>query len=969
MKETAACVALLLAAWAQAAAPAPTRGGGNMAKGEPLCISGIYPHLAVYNGSYDAAAGMWRGTGSECGIGAVVPWAGRLWLITYPPHETRGGRDKLWTIDEDLTLRMRPESVGGTHASRMIHRESKQLVIGPYFVDANGTVRAADVKKKLVGRMTAAMRHLTDPANRIYLFDMEGAIYEVNVHSLAVTKLFAKPVPGWHGKGGYTGQGRVIIANNGERRASARSYPDLQVGGPPKHRDEIGCLAEWDGREWRLVERKQFLDVTGPGGIHGAPDDEAPVWAMGWDRRSCILKLLDGGAWRTFRLPKASYCFDPAHGWYTEWPRIREVGGGQWMMDLHGMFYDFPPDFRAGRTGGLKPIASHLRYIPDFCDWNGRLVIGADDASIMKNPMCGKAQSNLWFGRREDLRRWGPPAGWGGPWVGDAVKAGQWSVPFAVGGFRHRCLHVSTNVPAPASGRMRCTDKYEITRLPAELAPLAAVTIDRGDYHEPAPGYAFTVNQEVVAYLAMDARGTPDPGAGWRRTTLGLEWGGQYRDVVYRRTFAKGRIEIPGRSDKHKGGHFALPNTCFVGPARPGAGPLEITDLPAKLGGRATRGAPPTRPRAAGTDFAIEVDRDGSGRWAPCETLSVGESGYAWRVLPPDLAACWVRLKPSRDCTATAYLHCASPRRAERGEEAIVAAVPKAGDAGPTCAGLIRPAGHNTRLQFVARVTGADGEASEAGYWEVDETMTFHRVEPGRAEQVRKIAAIRCDFDVDAASAVMTYRGRRYRLPKGSEAFDRPLATGWPRGIRECQSERYLVNVHGTFYEMPRDTGVPHLKPVCTHNRRIVDFCSWRGLLVMSGTRRRARPDGQYFASAGGEVGLWFGKVDDLWKLGKPVGHGGPWLATSVRADEPSDPYLMTGFDRKSVELSHDADEDVAFTIEVDFLAAGSWCVYKTISVPPGRKVRHEFPDGFGAHWVRLRAGRNCTATAGFTYR
>ena len=36
----------------------------------------------------------------------------------------------------------RPESVGGTPANRMIHRESQQLNIGPYFIDARGHVRA-----------------------------------------------------------------------------------------------------------------------------------------------------------------------------------------------------------------------------------------------------------------------------------------------------------------------------------------------------------------------------------------------------------------------------------------------------------------------------------------------------------------------------------------------------------------------------------------------------------------------------------------------------------------------------------------------------------------------------------------------------------------------------------------------------------------------------------------------------------
>jgi hypothetical protein len=931
----------------------------------PLRISGIYPHLAVFNGRYDAESDTWHGTGKECGIGAVVPWVDRLWLITYPPHATHGSPDKLWTIDRDLRLTMRPESVGGTHACRMIHRETNQLIIGPYFVDTEGNVRACDVKDELVGRMTAVARHLSEPEKRVYFFDMEGAIYEVSVRTLAVTKLFAKPVPGWHGKGGYTGQGRFIIANNGEHGPRG-ALKHLQVGGPSRGPDEIGCLAEWDGETWRIVERKQFLDVTGPGGIHGAPDAEAPVWAIGWDRRSCILKLLDAGTWHTFRLPKASHSYDPAHGWYTEWPRIREVTDGTWLMDLHGMFYDFPPGFRLGHTGGLVPLASHLRYIPDFCAWRGQVVLAADDASLMGNPMCGKAQSNLWFGSLAELRHWGPRSAWGGPWVGDRVTAGEPSEPFLIDGFEGRCLHLSTHAGPPAGQPLRTADKFPITALPDPLAGLTRVALPRGDYHEPAPGCAFAVNQPVVVYLAVDDRGTPELGEGWERTELRLRWGGSYTDTIYRKRFDAGSVEVPGRSQPHnEEGHYPLPNLAFVQRVRSDGDSLAIAGLPDDLGARVVR---PPRADAAPQNLSVrlEIDRKGTGQWEPYETVHLPNSGYAWHVFPPGFNAAWVRLTPNHDARATAYFHFASPRAAAEGEQGRFAALAQANDT-PLCSGLIRPAAHNTRLQFLAQATDADGTVQDAGYWEVDESLAFRRVEPGRAEEVQEICATKRDFAVDEASAIMTWKGRRYRLPKGAAAFDQPFPTGWPRGIREVQSERYLANIHGTLYEMPRDTGVPDLRPVCTHNRRIVDFCSWRGLLVISGTRIDAEPDGQYFASEDGEVGLWFGAVDDLWALGKPVGQGGPWRDTAVTAGVPSDPYLMTNYDRKRVALSHDADQPVTFTLEVD-VDHRSWNPYKSIAVPPGETVPHRFPEGYNAHWIRVVADRDCTATAWFVY-
>jgi len=116
-------------------------------------------------------------------------------------------------------------------------------------------------------------------------------------------------------------------------------------------------------------------------------------------------------------------------------------------------------------------------------------------------------------------------------------------------------------------------------------------------------------------------------------------------------------------------------------------------------------------------------------------------------------------------------------------------------------------------------------------------------------------------------------------------------------------------------------------------------------------------------------MGLWFGDIDDLWKLGKLRGRGGPWLATAVEPGEPSDPYLMAGYDRKTVELSHDAQEEVQFTLEVDPAANNAWLPYTTIRVPVGETVTHTFPTGYAAHWVRLKTDLACEATAVFDYQ
>jgi hypothetical protein len=67
--------------------------GSMLAQGEksyPVSIAGVYPSLTMYNDE------------GECGTGAVVPWAGRLWIITYGPHKPQGSSDKLYEITPSL---------------------------------------------------------------------------------------------------------------------------------------------------------------------------------------------------------------------------------------------------------------------------------------------------------------------------------------------------------------------------------------------------------------------------------------------------------------------------------------------------------------------------------------------------------------------------------------------------------------------------------------------------------------------------------------------------------------------------------------------------------------------------------------------------------------------------------------------------------------------------------------------------
>lgn len=420
--------------------------------------SGIYPHLAFYNHE------------AECGTGAVVPWANHLWVVTYAPHRPTGSSDKLYQISSDLQQVVREESVGGTPASRLIHEESKQLFIGPYAVDQDGNVRVISYEEA-PGRYTAAARHLNAPREKIYIGTMEEGFYEVDAQSLESKTLyedgnslpqvkgaggFSPLLPGAHGKGMYSGQGVLVYANNGEKTPEAMKDFDAKSG----------VLAEWDGENWRVIRRNQFTEVTGPGGIHGNPNPETdPIWTTGWDNKSVLFGVRSPeSGWKFYRLPKASHTYDGAHGWNTEWPRIRDVGTAEepdYLMTMHGLFWKFPGKLTAENTAGIRPRSAYLKVIGDYTRWNDQLVFGCDDAAqkeflntrsikgTLEGP--GQSNSNLWFTSIDKPDQLGPNTAEGAVWLSEQVAANTYSEPFLFAGWKHRAVWIKNEGNQPAS--------------------------------------------------------------------------------------------------------------------------------------------------------------------------------------------------------------------------------------------------------------------------------------------------------------------------------------------------------------------------------------------------------------------------------------------------------------------------------------------------------------------------------------
>lgn len=788
-------------------------------------ISGIYPRLAYYNNE------------GECGTGAVVPWAEKLWVITYGPHLPKGSSDKLYEVTSDYKQIVRDESIGGTPANRMIHKESNQLFIGPYAIDKTGKVRVIPYSV-MPGRHTGNARHLIDPVGRIYYGTMEEGFYEVDVNTLEVKELYQDGnskkgikndtndvLPGVHGKGFYSGQGVTVFSNNGEGTAEALRKFDV----------EAGALAEWNGKDWKLVRRNQFTEITGPGGIYGNSNPETdPIWTTGWDHKSVLLGVRDAkNGWSFYRLPKTSHSYDGAHGWNTEWPRIRNIGtdsNPDYLMTMHGMFWHFPETFTADNSAGIRPRSAYLKVIGDFTRWNNQLVFGCDDSAQkeflnrrkakgnIEGP--GQSNSNLWFTSLTQPDELGPTTAEGAVWVKESVKANKASEPFLFCGWTNRC--------------------------------------------------------------------------GW--------------------------IKNEGKQP---------------------------------------------------VTFTFEVDEAGNNSWKTLKSVTVNQGKAAYVPFSAMEKGEWICVKTDKNTLATvSFFYTSSDNRETTSIPIYKGLTPV--DNNTTTGGLLYGLGDNRRaLGLLANVT-VDGKTFETGYYEMgDKLKLVWKEDTKTADFIRNKFAIpqRVISIEDGSVLIIDDLGRRWRLPLGNGAYKGLTNQGVLRICREVATERDLFSCMGTFYELPAENadGYAKIRPVSSHNYRINDYASYRGMLVLTGvTPEEGKDNPHVIISDDGKAAVWVGVIDDLWSLGKPVGQGGPWKDSEVKAGEASDPYLIAFYDQKTLSLT--VDKSAAITIEIDPTGNGDWMKYQMQIVKAGETWNYEFPKEFQARWIRFVSDTDVKATAWLVY-
>lgn len=260
------------------------------------------------------------------------------------------------------------------------------------------------------------------------------------------------------------------------------------------------------------------------------------------------------------------------------------------------------------------------------------------------------------------------------------------------------------------------------------------------------------------------------------------------------------------------------------------------------------------------------------------------------------------------------------------------------------------------------------------GYYEMDSTMHIVRQHGSEFEaQIREKMKIPPEFArlEDSSYLIIDVKGRRWRLPVGNPRYSQLMKEQALRICREVATERDLFNCGGTFYELPAENadGYAKIKPVSSHNLLINDYASFRGMMILSGINAdQSRGNNHIFKSDDGKAAVWAGVIDDLWKLGKPVGRGAPWYKATVMAGQSSDPYLFGGYQRRTLSLSTSTNKAIKVRIEIDPTGENIWFTYMEKTIPAKGEFVHVFPEGIQGKWIRFTSMNDAEITAKLIY-
>lgn len=384
---------------------------------------------------------------SECGVGALIPWADRLYYSTYLAMPNDGSGTKIGYIDANFADHT-VLTTNGIHTARYIHADTNQLCIGCCVIEADGTSHT--INDFVLRRISGFAAHIVSPATKVYAITMEGVIYEVDLTTYSATLLLdvttALGLTKKHFKACWTYAAPFAVTDRLLMASNVQTDPVTAANSGALVAVDMVALTASVKLQSSCIEVAGNY-YTGNGGF---------VFIIGKDHKSPFLGVMrnNNAEVYKYRFPSPNKSQD----WYIsqEWMRIRPVTTERMMMNAFGMWFHLSTWLANASAAGientgsvgtsypiLEPIARYIDTITDFCVFNGKFAIGTNNMSLHNGafPNSGQPNSAIKFGDIEDIWKGGKPTGKGYIWYKEATTTGTNSTAMLIRGYDKKTLH------------------------------------------------------------------------------------------------------------------------------------------------------------------------------------------------------------------------------------------------------------------------------------------------------------------------------------------------------------------------------------------------------------------------------------------------------------------------------------------------------------------------------------------------
>lgn len=369
------------------------------------------------------------GTLTEAGVGALMPWNDRLYYNVYNAESGQSSGLGLFSMGLDDGRAVLEVEQNVCDAARILHVESKQVFIGRNVISASGVITQVtgfNAYDRVAG-------YCRDPLSTTGLYALTMAtasqslppfLYRVDTTTKVATLVKDLSTfgtnfsPSSHLKAIWsagTGSGaRLYLADNNYGEASPLTVYNPNTNG-------IGTINNYPASWIEIASSLGNANNSNTVFMFGADNSSALLWCVDPNVdptvSSNVLKL---------RLPLASWSM-----WnYTqqEWMRARQVATERFLVDLHGTWYDLAAMLGGAATiatGGMprmRALSRHYGTYPDFCFFDGQLVLGVNASSPqgVSWPISGQPQGGLVFTDIESVAT-GPKPDGGAYWTRSAA--------------------------------------------------------------------------------------------------------------------------------------------------------------------------------------------------------------------------------------------------------------------------------------------------------------------------------------------------------------------------------------------------------------------------------------------------------------------------------------------------------------------------------------------------------------------